>query len=96
VNKQLRTLCYSATLVISQLIAVLIFVECYHGSGFGNWIAVKLYQIFDDKILRLLLEIVSFVIAMIFAGLLFFMIFFRSGYSRWLKNILLRIFPDKK
>lgn len=94
-NKQLRTLFYSATLVISQLIAVLVFIECYHGSGFGHWVCVTLSHVFHEP-LRIFFEIVSLVIAMIFAGLLFFMIVFRSGFSRWLKNTLLRIFPDEK
>lgn len=95
VNKQLRILCYTVTLVISQIIAVIIFIECYHGSGFGGWICVTLSQVFHET-LRIFFEIVSVVLAMILAGFLSFIIFFRSGFSRWLKNVLLRIFPDPK
>ncbi len=93
-NKLLRTQCYTFTLVISLLITASIFIECYHGSGCGNSIAVKLYQTYDDKTLRLLLEVVCVVIAMSITGFLFSAIFFRSGFSRWLKNTLLRIYPD--
>lgn len=94
VNKELRSLCYTVTLVISLCIAVHLFSEFFVSSGFSNWIAVKLYQTFDDKTLRILLERVCNVIALIIAGFLFFAVFFRSGFSRWLKNVLLRIFPD--
>ncbi len=95
-TKQVRILCYTVTLVISLYIAVHLFSEFFVSSGFSNWIAVKLYQTFDDKTLRILLERVCTVIALIIAGFLFFAIFFRSGFSRWLKNYLLRISPDPK
>src|SRR5690242_14752096 len=94
VNKLLRMLGYTVALVISVLIAADIFVEFYHCSGLANWIAVTLYQMFDDKTLRDFLEFVCFAICLIIAGFLYSAIFFRSGFSRWLKKTLLRKLPD--
>lgn len=94
VNKYLRMFCYTIALVISLIIAVILFSEFFVCSGCRRWIAETLYRMLDDKTLRDLGEKVGDVIAMIIAAFLYFAIFSLSGFSRWLKNILLRNFPD--
>lgn len=96
-NKLLRILCYTVTLAISLILAVILFTDIFFSSGFTKELAVTLYQKFpDSKFLQMLGQTVAWVLGPTTAGFLFFVTFFRSGFSRWLKNTLLRIFPVPK